>query len=289
MRGPFCAASAAAALILGSLSVSILSILSGAIVALSTLRHGAGSGLRIIALATSFVVVVRLALAGQVYPILVLCLVCWVPVWAMSVVLGQQKKQAYPLLVAALLMLGYTTIVRLAVGDVENLWLLRLEPVIKAISADTGIRIGPDQIAFIARNIHTWTLVAMNIMLVSMLLLARWWQAVLFNPGGFGSEFRDLKLPRFTTLLASAVAFGFLAGHLSGGEFKLIGDAFVILVVLFAFQGLAVIHFRVRVVSLAGAWLGGMYALLVLMPQVVAPVLAATGVADSIADFRRLG
>ena len=71
-------------------------------------------------------------------------------------------------------------------------------------------------------------------------------------------------------------------------NFKVADDAFVIVVVLFAFQGLAVIHARLRSRGLGGGWLVGLYTSLVFVPQLVGPVLATTGVADGVADFRRL-
>ena len=288
MRGPTFAAVTAAALILASLSLGFLVILSGAIIALVTLRHGAASGLRVIALAASLAFIVCFAFADQLLPLLIPHCLAWFPAWIMALVLGHQRQQAAPLLVAALFVAGYAGMMRLTVGDVTAFWLLRLEPVFQIIVADSGVKFTSEQMAFIARHVHTWTVVAMNTVLVSMLLLGRWWQSVLFNPGGFGSEFRELHLPRFATLLAALIAAAFVAVQLSGLDLEIVSDAFVILVVLFAFQGLAVIHFRARVVSLASAWLGGMYVLLMLMPQIVGPLIATAGVADSVADFRGL-
>ena len=288
MRGPLFAAVTAAALILASLSVGFLAIFSGAIIALVTLRHGAGSGLRVMALAASFAFVVCFAVADQPLPLLIPHCIAWLPAWIMALVLGHHKQQAYPLLVAAVFVAAYAGMMRLTVGDVTTFWLLRLEPIFQIIVADSGVEFTQQQMAFIARHVHTWTVVAMNAVLVSMLLLGRWWQSVLFNPGGFGSEFRELHLPRFATLLAALIAAAFVAVQLSGLDLEIVTDAFVILVVLFAFQGLAVIHFRARVVSLASGWLGGMYVLLMLMPQIVGPLIATAGVADSVADFRGL-
>ena len=240
------------------------------------------------ALAASFAFVVCFAVAYQLLPLLIPHCIAWLPAWIMALVLGHHKQQAYPLLVAAVFVAAYAGMMRLTVGDVTTFWLLRLEPIFQIIVADSGVEFTQQQMAFIARHVHTWTVVAMNAVLVSMLLLGRWWQSVLFNPGGFGSEFRELHLPRFATLLAALIAAAFVAVQLSGLDLEIVTDAFVILVVLFAFQGLAVIHFRARVVSLASGWLGGMYVLLMLMPQIVGPLIATAGVADSVADFRGL-
>ena len=182
MRGPFFAAATAAALLLGSLSVGILLILSGGIIALTTLRRGAREGLRVIAIAMTLAFAVRYALVQQGMPILILCLVAWLPSWMMAVVLGERRQQALPLLIAAVLVAVYAFAMRLVIGDLEEFWMLRLEIVLEVLVRDTGRRFAPEQIAFIARHLHTWTLVAINAMLVGMVMLGRWWQSVLFNP-----------------------------------------------------------------------------------------------------------
>ena len=289
MRGPFFAAATAAALQLGSLSVGILLILSGGIIALTTLRRGAREGLRVIAIAVSLAFAVRYALVHQGMPILILCMVTWLPSWIMAVVLGEQRQQAVPLLIAAVLVAGYAFAMRLVIGDVEEFWMLRLEIVLEVLVRETGRRFAPEQIAFIARNLHIWTLVAMNAMLVGMVMLGRWWQSVLFNPGGFGTEFGELRLPRLATMAAAIAGALFAADQALGFGLAIAGDVFVILVVLFTFQGLAVVHYRARLASMANGWLGGMYVLLLLLPQIVGPLLATAGVADSVANFRGLG
>jgi uncharacterized protein YybS (DUF2232 family) len=111
---------------------------------------------------------------------------------------------------------------------------------------------------------------------------------VLFNPGGFGTEFRELALPRAALLASGIAALLLLVDRAGAVVLPGAGDACVILMVLFAFQGLAVIHFRARRRALADGWLAGMYVLLVLMPQLVGPLLASTGLVDSVADWRHL-
>ena len=57
-----------------------------------------------------------------------------------------------------------------------------------------------------------------SMMSVLCLLLARYWQAALYNPGGFGVEFRALYLPRATALGLLVMA---LAVASSGLEFQI--------------------------------------------------------------------
>ena len=59
MRGPIYAAATAAALQLASLAFGLLVILSGGVIALVTLRHGAAQGLRLVGSATLLATVVQ--------------------------------------------------------------------------------------------------------------------------------------------------------------------------------------------------------------------------------------
>ena len=49
------------------------------------------------------------------------------------------------------------------------------------------------------------TAVTVQLFSVLALMLARYWQAALYNPGGFGREFRELKLPKQTMAVLVAV------------------------------------------------------------------------------------
>lgn len=288
MRGPYFAAASAAALLLGSLSVGLLLIPSGAVIALVTLRHGAREGARALLIAASFALVVRFALAGDLAPMAMLCALAWLPAWTMALALAYRRQQAYPLLVAAVLVGAYAVAMRVMVGDVTAFWSARLAPLFELLAKGGGTSFTAEQMVFIARQLHVWSLVGIHSVLAGMILLGRWWQSVLFNPDGFGSEFREFDLPRaaLVALLAASVLFALDRAATLG--LAVAGDGLAILVVLFAFQGLAVIHFRARVMSLANGWLTALYVMLMVMPQVVGPLLATTGVADALADFRRL-
>lgn len=288
MRGPYHAASLAAAFLLAAPVVAFLLVPSGALIALSTLRHGAASGLRVLATAAVISAALRFVLGGDLVAHVLLGALTWLPAWGMAIVLDYRRQQVYPLLLAAGLAGAYALAMRLLVGDVEAYWSAHLAPLFERLARDAGAHFTPEQIAYVAGQLHLWSLVGIQVLLAAMILLARWWQAVLYNPGGFGSEFRELALPRTALLALGAAAALFLLER--AGTLGLVGagDACVILMVLFAFQGLAVIHYRAKLRSLAAGWLAGLYVLLALMPQLAGPLLASTGAADSVADWRHL-
>ncbi len=258
----------------------ILLIPAGAIIALTTLRFGAREGFKIAALSTGLLVVVRLGLGQGLTQALALA--------ALAIVLRARRAQDWPLQLAALMVLAAAATMRVSVGDVAQFWRKTLKPFFELMSKDAGARFTAEQMDFIAGQMHGWTMVAGFVLLAGTILLARWWQAELYNPGGFGSEFRELALPRALTVLAGASALAYASDDKGMLLLALAGDACVLLVVLFALQGLAVIHFLARVRGLAGAWLVTLYVMLMLVPQVAGPILATTGLADNIVDLRRL-
>ncbi len=112
------------------------------------------------------------------------------------------------------------------------------------------------------------------------LLLARWWQAVLYNPGGFREEFHRLRLPPL-------VAVGLIG---AGGLLSLFGSEYAFWSALFALPfvvaGFALIH---GAVGIKGWGLGPLVALYVgwiFLWQVVTAALLLLALIDSWLDFR---
>jgi len=116
------------------------------------------------------------------------------------------------------------------------------------------------------------------------LLLARAWQAGLYNPGGFGVEFRAPRLGRRFAVLSLATAA--TATVLSGSLGQLMADALVILLVIYLLQGLALVHAVVHSRSAHRGWLIGLYAVLLMAALQVMPLLALLGWMDAWIDFR---
>lgn len=118
---------------------------------------------------------------------------------------------------------------------------------------------------------------------VLALMLGRYWQAALYNPGGFGREFRAVRLPL-------AVALGLLVLILVGPNF---GTELAMLTPLctipLVFAGLAVIHGLVAQKRLAKFWLVGLYVTLLLFMQLIYPLLVVLAIVDSLIDFRGRG
>lgn len=116
------------------------------------------------------------------------------------------------------------------------------------------------------------------LMALLSLLVARWWQAALYNPGGFQQEFHSLRLTRgqMLTLLA-----GLLLLSQSDG-YALWSWLFVVPVVI---AGLALVHGMAA--RLALSWQGLLVFYLFLVGVSAAlPLLMMMAIIDSGLDFR---
>lgn len=125
-------------------------------------------------------------------------------------------------------------------------------------------------------------LMAALLQLLSLLslLLGRYWQALLYNPGGFGREFRAIRLP--APLAVTLLAGIFLLPGLQSELAMLTPLCSVPL----AFAGVALVHGLVAQQRLGRFWLVGLYVSLLLFMQLVYPLLVVLAVVDSLFDFR---
>ena len=112
------------------------------------------------------------------------------------------------------------------------------------------------------------------------LLLARWWQAVLYNPGGFGQEFKALLLPPAITLALMVFAIGLFS---LGMDYRTWAGIFV---VPLTFAGLALVHARAALRGQGSGWLTGFY-LLWLFFDPVKLIVVFVAIADSWMNFRQ--
>ena len=117
-------------------------------------------------------------------------------------------------------------------------------------------------------------------MSVLCLLLGRYWQALLYNPGGFGQEFKALYYPPG---VSSVLIIAALALYGLGLEYRAWA---MICVIPLMFAGLALLHARAQMRGRGAGWLAGFYvAWLIFDPVKLLVVLFA--IADSWLNFRQ--
>lgn len=288
MTGPLAAAAVAAGFSLLALWFGPVLVLSGATIGLVTLRHGAVEATKVGAIGAAMVVIVLLLTTGRVGRAGIVVLLPWIPIWCATAVLRSSSDQGKALALLGAFVAGFAYVLRQALGDVDAFWVERLTQFGAAIKQQGGEFLSAQETAAIAGVMHEASVAVTALSLGGMLLLARAWQSGLYRPGAFAAEFRALQLPRWVAVAGGVLGVAALLARRDGGEFGVVGDLFLVLVLLFAAQGLAVVHERTSHAQTRKPWLIGVYVFAFLMPHIVATVLAVTGIADQVADFRRL-
>ncbi len=116
--------------------------------------------------------------------------------------------------------------------------------------------------------------------LLACVVLARWWQAALFNPGGFQEEFHRLRL---SNQLAVMVLIAVVAGFYLPTEYR----PWVLLAAIpLLLSGVALIHHVVKTLQLGGQWLVLMYFGLIVFSPTTGALLVGLAFSDSMLNLR---
>lgn len=270
---------------------NLLPLISPAAVGLVTLRHSLQEGL-LVALWAALPLLVMLYLS-DVNPLLAASsLIGLIAVLPASEALRRAMSWPLALTLSLAASAGGCILVGLLAGSNLQLLLTDLQQVLEALKsgdgngpqpvfymlmAATAVGLGLEQVsAVFVLGFLSW-LVAMQV--VATLLLARWWQALLYNPGGFRAEFHSL---RFDRALAAGLVVGIMACNLASADYST-WVSFLGLPLLLA--GLALAHHVVQFWHLGVQWLVLLYiGLLVFGP--LSMVLIGIGFLDSFFDFR---
>lgn len=114
---------------------------------------------------------------------------------------------------------------------------------------------------------------------VACLVLARWWQATLYNQGGFQREFHQL---RFSPAVALLLVVGVTACYMSPQEY---GSWAGLLGLPLFLAGIGLVHFTVSHYQVGAHWLAIFYVGLVIIGP-LSLVLVGLGLLDSILNIR---
>ncbi len=291
MRGRMTAVMLTAVTLVASMMLPPLSYLSGAAVGLVTLRMGLAQGLLVAGLAMVATALLAHLLTGS----LLLGVAAFVSLW-LPVALAAEQLRRHPGLQRPLWLLGGLSAALLALlylllGDPAVWWrgvlgellapmLSEAPPPPGATEADVELLL--DEMAgLMSGALSAALLVSSSI----ALLLARWWQSQLYNPGGFGAEFRALRLGRGASL---AVFLLVLVGNVLEPTEAVMRELLLPLLALYMLQGLAVIHAVVKAREASAAWLVPVYGLMLFALPPTALTLALAGWMDNWMDFRAL-
>ena len=261
---------------LGAL-MPLLFWLSGGLLALITLRRGlAESGIVLVG-AIALLLPIYAVLLGTPLAVLQPLALIWLPVMGMAQVLRATMSLALTVQIGALVAVAAVVVFHGIYGDPAVFWTQTLEALSDRLLTEqpgAGWDQAVEQLA--PRLTGLWVT---NVLAVAVLclLLGRFWQAMLYNPGGFRSEFHEL---RFALWFAVGAGAALIAGTIGGPG--LMADLGTILGAVFILQAVAIAHAIVARRGWHRGWLIGFY---LVLPLLLRPVVLV-GLADTFMDFR---
>ncbi len=267
-----------------SLLLPPLIVFSNAAIALITLRKGWQQGIVYTLLATFTLIIVSALLAQSTSSGIIAGLTTWLPMVLIASALAMTKSWSQTLLVILILSTVGVILFHVLHPDAAAYWkpvLEKMKPLLQQAyqlsesSADEKIN------TVAAWMTGTFAAALATIAIIS-LIIARNWQSMLYNPGGFGEEFRQIRINKQAAI---ALLVGIAVGLLSGNQ--LVIELIMVGIAIFMFQGLSLAHALVKQHDMSSRWLIGLYVLLFLLLIQIIVLLAAFAIIDSFVDFRK--
>ena len=285
MAGPLQALCFVVLFALLGLFLPIIGLLSSAAIGLVTLRLGWKQGLQTALPASLIVSVAAFLLQTNPLASLLPTLLQWALVLFLATILQVTSSWRQVLTTILGITIAGTLLFHLLVSDVGAFWKAMMQPLAELDIMQQQLQasgVNLEQVINTAAELATGMAAAMlSLGLTVSLMMARHWQALLYNPGGFKQELRELKLARpVGILMIVLITVALLTG------FPLIIDIVIAGMAVFLFQGIALANNIHHQRNMHRGWLIGFYVLLALMPVRFGLLLATFGVIDSVADFR---
>lgn len=263
-----------------------LLLMSLASLALVTMRKGVREGAVVMAGCIALFASVSLITVQALKADLLIVALLWLMTWVVAQVYRVTSAPAWMINTVGLIGIAGVTGFYLVVTDPAGFWLVLLEQHLRPVFADQQLLSSDaelDQLMTTLASVLTGGMAALvSVVLIMSLLLARWWQAMLYNPGGFRQEFHALRLGKGTAIVLIVLLLVSMIG-----KFAISTDMATVLWLLYFFQGMAVVHSLIAAAGLSIGWLVSLYLLIALVPNYASPVISGLGLVDTWLDFRR--
>ena len=275
-----------------SIALPPFSHLSGAALGLVTLRKGLRDAFIVLlgASAVLFAVGQMSVAAGTATAVFLGAMVTalWLPIIATAYTLRTTRDMGASLLLVGALALVAVVGIFVSLDDVAGWWRLVLHNLLRPLLEESNVPMLSSEIEAVITSMARVMsgIMAVVVVYTTMinLFIARWFQAIVYNPGGFRTEFLALRMGRRTAIGALVVV---LSGALGSGTFgDLALNLALVVMAMYSLQGLALAHAIVAAGKAHNAWLIGTYVLMLFFLPHVMLVLSAAGFADSWVDFR---
>ncbi len=275
----------AAVLALLSIIIYPASILSTAIIALITLRKGWYEGSLIIGSASIVTGILGYFLIKNYTLAIGYALVLFIPVWLIAIVLREGKKLSFAFEIAIFISTLGILALYLFNSDPQAMWKSYLTTIMQPILSNSEAPIDDIKmsISFLSKYMSGFMAAGMISGLFAGLLLGRWWQSVLFNPGGFRAEFLQLKT---SPILGISSILLLVAALLSHGKIsEMSWNIVIVFFVFYSFTGVSVLHTVFSTMQQKKIILSVFYIISFLVPHLLF-IVASIGLADTWVDFR---
>ena len=244
--------------------IPLVNLLSPVVVGLIALRKGLQEV--VVIFAWAILPLGAWAVAGDVVPLIML-----IGITGLAVLLRETESWEFTLLAAIAVGVCVEVYFRLQPAVIDAL-MQQLDLYLQA-SNPQGLQI--EEVRDVLLSVIGAVYMFLSIVL---LMLARWMQAVLYNPGGFKQEFHNLRVEQ-------KVALALIVILLLSSFGIVVPEAWVLYFVLpLLFSGIALTHAVVAKKKLSSMWLVTFYILLML--PVVVQILVLLALVDSWYDFR---
>jgi len=284
LKGVSQAALVAATLAILGLIFSPATWVSGAAIALVTLVHGYRQGILAIVIA----IIGSAVFAGLIFDAphvaIVFALLTWLPVWMVAVTLKQTVSMAMSVQLITIMSLLGVIVIHVLFPDFSESWREQFDLIVAQIS-EMIKDLDVNELQQIEERVLAILpgLLACSILFTTMLSLfiARWWQAALYNPGGFSKEYQSLNLGHrmgvFTVGLCLAAVL--MRTDVTYSLLLVISSIYLV-------QGSAIMHAVFASKQFNAVWLYLVYILMLFIPHLVV-LLAFIGLVDTWIDIRR--
>jgi hypothetical protein len=256
-----------------SLVIMPFAVISGGVVTLVALRNRLTEIAAVLVPACGLSAVFLWATIGRPEIALQLPLF-WALAALAAIVLRRSSNLALAMLVPVLAGFLVIAFIYMAFPEPVEFWKALL---VRIFEAEPDNLVVEQQARLMTGMVAAMTMATMS----ASLFLGRWWQAALYNPQGFGREFRSLRFGRTISVLI----VGLYALFLWQGSEPVLA-VLCVLASMYVFQGLALAHTYARVRALNVLAITIFYVILVL--SVYAKLLLLlVGMVDAWVDARR--
>ncbi len=273
----------ASSLALLSLILPPVSIVSSAAVALVTLRRGGYEGLYVLLASYFLAAIIGLIFFGSFQ----FALLYGPLIWLIAVVLREVKHLSIAVEITVLFGVVGIVAFYIFVSDPAAMWSSILtqmaQPMLETNELDFPVEKIKENIQFFSRFMTGGVAAGTIYGLLFGLFLARWWQSVLYNPGGFREEYLSLKVR--PQLALASIIIAAIAWLMTGVLSEVCWNITILFVVLYTIVGTAILHIAFSTMKAKFFMVPFLYLTLVFVPHMTI-VVVIVGIIDTWLDLR---